>query len=124
MSDPTPRAAPSLNLPKGESVCTTAIIDTTCTITVPTLALVEPKIPGHDYLNLPDYTFHIKHEASGAELLFDAGTRVDWDKAVPAIVDLVGNHVAGLKVDKDIVDVLREGGVNPDNLKAFILSHW
>ena len=49
--------APSLNLPKSSNVCHLSIIDTTCEISVPLNMLVEPEIPGYDYLNMPDYSF-------------------------------------------------------------------
>lgn len=124
MSNPSPKQAPSIGLPKSNSTCTVSILDTTAEITVPPSMLVEPEIPGHKWLNLPDYSFHIKHDASGAELIFDMGIRVDWQNSVPAIVDLCGNHVPGMKVTEDVPDLLTKGGVKLENLKAFILSHW
>lgn len=51
------KEAPALGLPKSSSTCRLSIIDTTSEIIVPLNFLVEPDIPGYDYLNIPDYSF-------------------------------------------------------------------
>lgn len=124
MSNPTPKSAPPIGLPKSNSTCTVRIIDTTCDIVTPPNYLVEPDIPGHEWLNLPDYSFHIKHNESGEELLFDMGTRVDWENSPPHIVDLLKSAIPGLRVKKDVTDILKDGGVDLNKVKGFILSHW
>ncbi|KAF7190678.1 Cytochrome P450 monooxygenase [Pseudocercospora fuligena] len=118
-----PQKAPSLNLPKGNTTCKVSIINTTCNLTVPPPTLVEPSIKGHDWLNLPTFGFLITHP-SGEQVLFDLGSRTDWWNLVPHVNDVVANRVPGLNVEKDVVDILRDGGVDPDRLKALILSHW
>lgn len=74
--------------------------------------------------NLPDWAFHIKNNKTGEQLVFDLGTRKDFWNSVPAIADLCDNHVPGLKVEKDVTEILEEGGVKLSDLKALILSHW
>jgi hypothetical protein len=123
MSTPQAKSAPNVNLPKGSQTCEISIINTTCDIVVPPGTLVEPKIPGHEYLNLPTVAFYIKH-ASGAELLFDMGCRSDWENLVPHVSEIVSERVPGLRVSKDVPVILKEGGVDPNKLKALILSHW
>ena len=86
--------------------------------------LVEPTIPGHDYLNLPDYSFVITHKETGQKLLFDLGTRVDWESSVPHIVELLSSHIPGLRIKKDVTDILKDGGLKLEDVKAFVLSHW
>ncbi len=122
--DIPPKQPPNLNLPKSDSVCSVSIINTTCYLTVPENFLTEPKIDRKDWLNLPDFSFHITHKKSGAQILFDLGTRKDWWNSVPAIADLCENHVPGLKVEKDVTEILEEGGVKLGDVKAMILSHW
>ena len=122
--DIQPKEAPPIGLPKSSETCTVSIVDTTCDIVTPWNYLLEPQIPGHDWLNLPDYSFHIKHNKTGAQLLFDMGTRKDWQNSVPHIVELLSNHVPGLRVKKDVTEILTDGGVKLDDLKALILSHW
>ncbi len=113
-----------MGLPKSSSVCNLSIIDTTCEITVPLNMLVEPEIPGYQYLNMPDYSFHIKHAASGKELLFDLGTRFDWWNLPPHIAGIISGHVPGWRVEKDPIDILKDGGVDLNNIESFVLSHW
>jgi glyoxylase-like metal-dependent hydrolase (beta-lactamase superfamily II) len=94
----------SLRIPKGSETCRLSIINTTCDLTVPPYYLVEPEIKGHEWLNLPTYSFHIKHDNNGK--------------------DLISGHVPGLKVTKDVIDILPEGNVNINNVEALVLSHW
>ena len=75
-------------------------------------------------MNLPDYAFHIKHPASGKTVLFDLGARKDWENHVPHIAGLCDSHVPGLKIDRDIVEILAEGGIQPGDVDAILLSHW
>ena len=111
-------------LPKGDATCTVSIIDTTTDIVTPPNYLIEPDVEGFEWLNLPDYSFHIKHNKTGAELLFDLGTRADWQNSVPHIVDLLSNHVPGLRVKENVPDILTNNGIKLEDQKALILSHW
>lgn len=113
----------SLNIPQGNQCCKLCIIDATCDITVPPAFLVEPEIKGWDWMNMPTFAFYIKHESSGRELLFDLGSRKDWDNHVPAIKAL-HDHIPGLRVTNDVLDIVRDGGVDVDKLEALILSHF
>ena len=90
--NPTPKQAPFLDIPKSSQTCDVSIIDSTCNIVTPPHLLVEPNIPGHEWLNLPTWTFHIKHRATGAQLLFDLGMRKDWQNSVPHIEGKYNEH--------------------------------
>ena len=114
----------SLDLPHGSETCQLAILNTTCDIVVPPPYLVEPEVDGYEWMNLPTYSFHIKHKKSGRELLFDLGCRKDWENSVPNIANLIGGHVNGLKVEKDVIDILAEHNVDINSIEAFVLSHW
>jgi hypothetical protein len=123
MSTSQPKQVPNINLPKGSQTCEISIVDTTCNLVVPPATLIEPHIPGHEWLNLPTVAFYIKH-SSGAQVLFDMGCRSDWENLVPHVAEIVSERVPGLRVDKDVPVILKEGGVDPNQLKALILSHW
>lgn len=116
--------APSLGIPQSSSTCRVSIINTTCDIITPLNYLVEPDLADYKWLNLPTYSFHIKHEGSGAELLFDLGCRADWENSVPHIAELVEKVIPGMRIEKNVIDILAENNVDLNNLKAFILSHW
>ena len=124
MGDIQAKKAPSVNLPKSDSTCTVSIIDTTCDLVTPPSYLIEPEMAGLKWLNLPDYSFHIKHDKSGAGILFDIGTRKDWHNSVPHITELLSNHIPGLRVKENVPDILTKGGVMMEDQKALILSHW
>lgn len=62
-------------------------------------------------MNVPVWAFHITHLATGTQLLFDLGCRKDWWNLVPRTVELLEGDWAGLRVERDISDVLGEGGV-------------
>lgn len=124
MANVQPVKAPPVNVPKGKATCRVAIVNTQTNITAPTHYLVEPKIDGHDWMNLPTYAFHIRHEPTGAQILFDLGARRDWQNSVPAIAGLIENHVPGLSVGKSMHEILTEGGVDLSDISAVILSHW
>ena len=118
------KEAPPIGLPKSEETCSVSIINTTCDIVTPDNYLIEPHVDGLDFLNLPTFAFHIKHNKTGEQLIFDLGCRKDWQNSVPHIAELVSNHVPGLRVQKDVTEILEEGGVKLTDLKALILSHW
>ena len=59
-------------------------------------------------------------------MLFDLGYRKDWHRLVPQTVDLLETAWPGIKVEKDIVEILHEGGVGSGRdggVEAVILSH-
>lgn len=121
----SPRDPPALNIPRASACCDVSIVDTTCSLVIPTWISVGPVIPGHDWLNVPVYAFHITHRPSGKQMLFDLGCRKDWHNLVPQTVDLLENNWAGIKVEKDIVEILKDGGVSfgSGGIDAVILSH-
>jgi glyoxylase-like metal-dependent hydrolase (beta-lactamase superfamily II) len=116
--------APSLKIPSSTKTCQLSIINTTCDLVVPTNYLLTPTIDNYEWMNLPTYSFHIKHESSGKEVLFDLGCRKDWENSVPHIAEMISKRVNGLKIARDVVDTLADGNVKVENLSAFILSHW
>ena len=123
-SNQTPaQKPPPLNIPFGTATCDVSIIDTTCSLVIPTWISVGPTISGHDFINIAVYAFHITHKPSGKQFLFDLGCRKDWQNLIPQTVDLLENQWPGIKVEKDITEILEDGGVKSDDISAAILSH-
>lgn len=75
-------------------------------------------------LNLPTYAFHIKHQGTGVEVMFDLGSRSDWWNLTPVIQNAISSTTPGLRVTKGVDEILRDGGIDLKNIQALILSHW
>jgi glyoxylase-like metal-dependent hydrolase (beta-lactamase superfamily II) len=78
-------------------------------------------------MNVPDWAFHITHQATGTQLLFDLGCRKDWWNLVPQTAELLSNSWPGIKVEKDMAEILAEGDVRfgdgGSGVMKVILSH-
>lgn len=118
-----PHKAPPLNLLKGSGTCKVSIISTTCDLTVPSWTLTKCLIPGHEWLNLPTYSFYLKHAKSGKQILFGLGSRKDWYNHPPSVVRTLDSHVPGNRDKKEIVEILAEGGIDINDIDTFVLSH-
>jgi hypothetical protein len=95
-----PQLAPALNLPQGLDTCELSIVNTNCNLTVPSWALTERLIEGHEWLNFPTYSFHLKHARSGKQILFDLGSREDWYNHPPSVVAVPDSHMPANRVAK------------------------
>jgi glyoxylase-like metal-dependent hydrolase (beta-lactamase superfamily II) len=122
-SEIVPEDPPALDIPEDGSTCELSIIDTTCNLTVPAATLVEPPIPGHELMNFPTVAFLIKNSSSGRQLLFDLGCQKDFWNLPPPIAEVIDAKVPGIKVDKNLVDILIEGGLDVTKIEAAIISH-
>lgn len=55
--------------------------------------------------------------------MFDLGCKKDFWNLPDPISTTIEEKVPGIKVDRNVADVLQEGGVSLDNLEAAIISH-
>lgn len=122
--DIQPKQAPSLNLPKSDSIVEVHIINTTCDIVVPADAFVQPVLKGHETLNLPTFAFLVENKKLGKTILFDLGCRKDWWNFAPTVHDLVKKAIPGLNVPKGMNEILEEGGVDLKKIEGIVWSHW
>jgi glyoxylase-like metal-dependent hydrolase (beta-lactamase superfamily II) len=74
-------------------------------------------------MNFPTVAFLITHSSSKTQLLFDLGCRRDFWNLPRPIADTIDTRVPGIKVDKNLVDILHDGGVDVSGLHAAIISH-
>ncbi|KIW88410.1 uncharacterized protein Z519_10979 [Cladophialophora bantiana CBS 173.52] len=119
-----PKTPPALNIPPSNSTVSVKIIDSTSWIDVPLGSLMGPGIPGHDKLSCPSYCFLIEHGPLGRKILFDLGTRKDWENLAPNIVNIIKDHKWGLTVEKNVSEILTGEGVDLKSIEAIIWSHW
>lgn len=87
--------------------------------------ILEPTIQGHDLLQCPAYSFLIEH-LSGRKILYDLGTRKDWENLPPLVRGLLKHHDLTIKVQKNVPEILEESGIPVANgaIEALIWSHW
>ncbi|KAK7446498.1 hypothetical protein CaCOL14_010907 [Colletotrichum acutatum] len=90
---------------------------------VPTAPYVEPVIPGHEKFNdLPCLVFLVE-SSTGRKVLFDLGLRKDWKNLSPVSLSEIQNDNIDIKVEEDIIDILKREGIDPGDIEAVVLSH-
>jgi hypothetical protein len=108
-------------VPAGDQAVQVRIIDSTSRIDNLELGfLVKPPIDGCKYMpTMPSWSFLIEHP-SGKKALFDLGVPKSWRSFPPTAV----GHIDGLgwevKVEKDVIDILSENGVRPEEISSII----
>ena len=118
------KAAPGLNLPKSSNTVEISIINTTTNLVAPAKSFVQPIIKGHETINMPTFSFIIKHKGSGKTILFDIGSRKDWWNFAPTVNSLIRAVIPGLNIAKGVDEILTEGGVNIQDVDGIVWSHW
>lgn len=78
---------------------------------------------GHDLIYSPAYSFLIEHP-SGRKLLYDLGTRKDWQNFSPAVLDLLKKLDLGIEVQKNVAEILQDHHIPLADIEAVIWSHW
>ncbi|KAI1431466.1 beta-lactamase-like protein [Xylaria sp. CBS 124048] len=113
-----------LHIPSSTSTVNVSIIHTgTILKAMPTGVLLEPQIPGHEYLYVPCYSFLIQHPTQDRTLVFDLGIRKDWQNwPEPVRQSIIENDVIA-DVPKDVREMLDEHGVDTKKIEAVIWSH-
>ena len=125
-----PKAAPDLKIPSSQHTVTVSIIDTTGHVALPPKYLMEPPIPGHEELSAVCYAFLIKHENKEAKskydtMIFDLGVIKDFENASPKVIsESLKSRGVKVSVEKDVHQILKENGEDPDKAGAIIWSHW
>lgn len=88
---------------------------------VPTEPYVQPVVPGHDHFSgLPCLVFLVQNPA-GRRVLFDLGTRKDWQNLSPAALSEVEHDNIEVDIQEDVIDCLKQGGIAPGDIEAVVL---
>jgi hypothetical protein len=114
-----------IEIPSSPSTTNVYIIDNGSFITnMQGSDYMSPVLLGHEIFEGPSLAFMLHHESSGTKVLFDLGIRTDWRTAYPPeqlkSLELEG---MGLRVDRDITEVLLEHGVSPSDIDA-VIFRW
>ncbi|KAK6500378.1 hypothetical protein TWF481_010721 [Arthrobotrys musiformis] len=128
---------PTIDIPKSNQTVNVQIVDTTLRIKDgPLAAFLSPAIEGQEKLNVGEFGFLITHtdlSSAGSDdktvrkVLFDLGPPKDWKAHLPEPVvkrmSTWEDYGAVITIDKDISEVLQDGGVELDTIEALIWSH-
>lgn len=114
----------SEQVPSGKAV-TVRVIDTTSRVgNIKSKVFLTPDLPGfEDMPTVPAWSFLIEHE-SGRRLLFDLGLPFDWENMAPATVNGLKPLGWDIKVDKPLVEILKEHSIDPSTIEGLVWSHW
>lgn len=112
---------PPLNIPESHNAVNVHIIDSTARLRdLPTKDFFEPDFVGFDTLDIPSYSFLIEHPPSSRRVLFDLGLRKDWRNLAPEVVGYIKDEGWSITVEKDVAEILSEGGIRLDSIEAII----
>jgi hypothetical protein len=117
-------ASHALSIPASNSTVSVSIINTTSFARhFPLSQFFDDPSPGLDAFNLCSLAFLITHrDAAGKErnVVFDLGIRQDWQHYVPKIVERIESFNTEVEVEKQLVDILRQGGTKPEDVEAVL----
>ncbi|KAF4553627.1 Cytochrome P450-like protein 82 [Elsinoe fawcettii] len=120
----TPQAPPDLKIPASESTVKVSCVDSTTYLKLPMGPFLQPDIKGKEFMTGPAFGFLIQH-SSGKRIMFDLGTRKDWQNLPKLIVDRVQGGGWEVNVEKNIAEVLEENGIDVPGgaVDAVVWSH-
>jgi glyoxylase-like metal-dependent hydrolase (beta-lactamase superfamily II) len=113
-----------LDFPPSDSTVRLRAIDTKTHMCVSSKGFIQPTLPGFEILNLTSITFLVEHLTLNKKVLFDCGARKDFENFSPRIKERLNLNVKGLKIEKDVHDIVRDAGISLEQLDATIWSHW
>ncbi|KFZ03110.1 hypothetical protein V502_11228 [Pseudogymnoascus sp. VKM F-4520 (FW-2644)] len=114
---------PALNIPPSPSTVTVSIINTTISVPFPVSLVLIPIIGGITQLKANAYCFLITHPPSNQTILFDLGARKDFSSNAPALVQRLRSFGINPTIEKDVPEILEEGGLDLKEVNAVIWSH-
>ena len=119
------KSAPPHGAPSSDAAVKVSLIDTTMDLKASLCKIMwAPEIKGFETLECGTFSFLVEH--GSRKLLYDLGCRKDWDKLPPALdlEAMTQGGMASLSVEKNISEILTEGGVKLEDIEGIIWSHW
>lgn len=110
-----------MDIPQSDNIVRVKLLDTTTYLTGKGFVFVDPVVPGHETFSFYDLAFLIENEAHGKRVMFDLGTRKDYWNLAPAVQRVFGADTVmdGMRIDKNVSEVLEEGGVRLESISEF-----
>lgn len=99
-------------IPPSNSTVTLSVVDTTSwAYKLPCSDLFLPRFPGLETFDICSLAFLITH--NDRHVLFDLGIKKNWENLIPGTVSRLKESGTVVKVEKELVDILRDGGIDP-----------
>ncbi|KAF2012448.1 Metallo-hydrolase/oxidoreductase [Aaosphaeria arxii CBS 175.79] len=115
---------PKLNIPSGSIEVGVKLINPVNFGPAIIERFMAPPVPGlSQFKTSPSFSFLIEHP-SGRKLVWDLGIRKDHQNYSKKIADYIPTTKYDIQVDKNVVDILQEQGISPEEIEAVIWSHW
>jgi hypothetical protein len=81
---------------------------------------MAPPVPGLEtFKSSPSHSFLLEHP-SGRRLVFDLGIRKDYENYAPKIAAYIPTTNYNIEVEKNVVDILEDAGIQPQSIEAVI----
>ncbi|KAJ5777889.1 hypothetical protein N7520_001135 [Penicillium odoratum] len=115
-----------MDIPQSDNIVRVKLLDTTAYFTGKASVFIDPVLPGHETLSFYDLAFLIENDAQGKRVMFDLGSRKDYWNFPPAVQRAIGTKslIGGMRIDKDVSEILEEGGVSLKSINSCIWSHY
>jgi glyoxylase-like metal-dependent hydrolase (beta-lactamase superfamily II) len=114
----------ALELPTSDATVRLRAIDAKTQMSVSSKGFIQPTLPGFEIMNMTSITFLVEHPTLKKKVLFDCGARKDFENFSPRIKERLNMNVKGLRIGRDVHDIVQDAGVSLDELDATIWSHW
>lgn len=113
-------------LPRSDNTVTVRMIDTTAVMKLKAEAFLDPVMPGHEFMSVVDVAFLIEDPRLNRKAMLDLGVRKDYWNVRPAVAKRVETVISGIRVDKDVTEILTANGVKLEEIDdvRWSHSHW
>lgn len=116
MSDSTSQ----VQLPAGEVAISVSLINPVNFGPAILNRFMAPPVPGLEtFKSSPSHSFLLEHP-SGRRLVFDLGIRKDYENYAPKIVAYIPTTNYNIEVEKNVVDILEDAGIQLKSIEAVI----
>ncbi|KAL9616106.1 MAG: hypothetical protein Q9160_008990 [Pyrenula sp. 1 TL-2023] len=116
-------ASTTLNIPSSENCVDVKIIDTSAHLILPLDLFAVPKVGDAEWLDAGAYASLIENPRTHQRVIFDLGMRKDYQNLAPALQPFIQNPKATIEIEKNVVEIIQEHGVDPSSIQSVIWSH-
>jgi len=111
--------SPIQSIPRSTSIINIRAINATADLLCSAEGFVKPIVKGYEDRNLPTMCFLLENKKLGKTVLFDCGSRKDFWNFAPIVKKMLRVIIPGLRVDKNVDEVLQEVGVDMGKIGVY-----